>query len=74
MAIPDYQTIISWTNDNQGPVAILIFIGTTILIVIGFFIKRFLFGNRSDKTLIQKQKGGDNSKNIQAGRDINIPK
>lgn len=66
--------ITNWANNNQGLVAILLFIFAIFVAIIGYFIKRFLFGDRSSKTLVQKQKGGDNSTNIQAGRDINVPK
>jgi hypothetical protein len=59
-----------WANNNQGVVAILLF----LLGVLSYFIRRLILKERSGKTLIQKQKGGDNSTNIQAGRDINIPK
>lgn len=44
-----------------------------IVTVIGYLAKRFLFSDRSGKTLVQKQKSGDKSTNIQAGRDINTP-
>lgn len=60
------QTIIDWANQNQGLIAIGIF----VLGVIGFFIKR-LFFSETGKTHIQKQKSGDNSANIQSGRDTN---
>lgn len=66
--------LINWANNNQGVVAILLFIFTIIVGILGYFIRRFILRDRSGKTLIQKQKGGDNSTNIQAGRDINIPK
>lgn len=63
-----------WANDNQGVVAITLFILATLLAILGYFIKRWFFKKRSEKTIIQKQKSGDNSTNIQAGRDINFPK
>lgn len=66
--------LINWANNNQGVVAILLFIFTITVGILGYFIRRFILRDRSGKTLIQKQKGGDNSTNIQAGRDINIPK
>lgn len=60
------HAITNWTNENQGLVAIIIF----ALSVIGFFIKK-LFFSETGKTHIQKQKSGDNSVNIQSGRDTN---
>jgi len=60
------QTITTWANENQGLIAIGIF----ILGVVGFFIKKLLF-SENGKTHIQKQKSGDNSTNIQSGRDTN---
>lgn len=60
------QSITSWVNENQGIIAISIF----MLGIIGFFIKKLLFAN-SGKTHIQKQKSGDNSVNIQSSRDTN---
>lgn len=62
----DIQSITNWVNQNQGLVAIGIF----ALGVIGFFIKKFLFSS-DGKTHIQKQKSGDDSINIQSGRDTN---
>ena len=56
-------------NKNQGLVAVSIF----ILGIIGFFIKKYFFGVSKQK-IIQKQKSGDNSVNIQAGRDIKYDK
>lgn len=64
------EQITNWTNSNQGLVAILIF----ILGIVGYLLKRFLVSNRSGNTSIQKQKGGDSSTNVQAGRDINTSK
>lgn len=66
--------LINWANNNQGVVAILLFIFAVVVGILGYFIRRFIFCDRSGKTLTQKQKGGDNSTNIQAGRDINVPK
>jgi hypothetical protein len=60
------HTITVWANGNQGLLAIAIF----ILGVAGFFIKK-LFFSENGKTHIQKQKSGDNSVNIQSGRDTN---
>ena len=60
------QIITDWANQNQGLIAIVIF----FLGVIGFFIKK-LFFSESTKTHIQKQKSGNNSVNIQSGRDTN---
>lgn len=60
-----YATII-WVNENQGVVAIGIF----MLGVIGFFIRKLLFPETT-RTYMQKQKSGDNSVNIQSGKDIN---
>jgi len=65
---------IDWANNNQGFVAILLSIFAVAFSILGYFIRRFILRDRSRKTLIQKQKGGDNSTNIQAGRDINVPK
>jgi len=62
----DVHTITNWANENQGIIAIGIF----VLGVIGFFIKK-LFFSEAGKTHIQKQKSGDNSVNIQSGRDTN---
>lgn len=62
----DFQSITIWANENQGLIAIAVF----ILGVIGFFIKKLFFSETS-KTHIQKQKSGDNSLNIQSGRDTN---
>lgn len=62
----DIHAITNWANQNQGLIAIGIF----ILGVIGFFIKKLLFSEKG-KTHIQKQKSGDNSLNIQSGRDTN---
>jgi len=66
--------LINWANNNQGVVAILLSIFVIAVGILGYFIRRFILRDRSGKTLIQKQKGGDNSTNIQAGRDINVPK
>ncbi|MBP9714868.1 MAG: hypothetical protein KBD52_00025 [Candidatus Pacebacteria bacterium] len=60
------STIIDWVNQNQGIVAVAIF----VLGIIGFLIKK-LFFSENGKTHIQKQKSGDNSVNIQSGRDTN---
>lgn len=62
----DIHTFTNWVNENQGLVAVGIF----LLGVIGFFIKK-LFFSETKKTHIQKQKSGDNSVNIQSGRDTN---
>jgi hypothetical protein len=62
----DISEIINWSNQNQGLIAIVIF----ILGIFGFLIKK-LFFSESQKTHIQKQKSGDNSVNIQSGRDTN---
>jgi hypothetical protein len=54
-----------------------IIIGIIVLGVvtfIGYLFRRFLLNDRPGKRLSQKQKSGDNSTNIQAGRDINTPK
>jgi len=66
--------LFDWANNNEGIVAILLFILTIIVGVLGYFIRRFILRERLSKTLNQKQKSGDNSTNIQAGRDVNIPK
>lgn len=68
------QYAIDWLNNNPGIVAIGIFVGGTILTILGFFIKKWLFSKRASKILIQKQRSGDGSTNLQAGRDINIRK
>ncbi len=60
------ESITTWANQNQGLIAVGIF----VLGIIGFFIKK-LFFSESTKTHIQKQKSGDNSVNIQSGRDTN---
>ena len=62
----DTQSITNWTNQNQGLIAIGIF----ILGVIGFFIKKLCFSDTGEAH-IQKQKSGDNSTNIQSGQDTN---
>lgn len=62
--------LFDWINNNEGVVAISLF----LLGVLGYFIRRWILKDRSGKTLVQKQRGGDNSTNIQAGRDINVPK
>jgi hypothetical protein len=59
------QSMIHFLNENQGLIAVGIF----LLGIIGFFIKRLFFSN-SETKLSQKQKSGDNSSNVQAGRDI----
>ena len=66
--------LFNWANNNEGIVAILLFILTIIVGISGYFIRRFILRERLSKTLNQKQKSGDNSTNIQAGRDVNIPK
>lgn len=60
------HTITNWANENQGLIAIGIF----VLGVVGFFVKK-LFFSKNGKTHIQKQKSGDNSVNVQSGRDTN---
>lgn len=60
------QSITSWVNQNPG----IITVGIFILGIIGFFIKKILFSSDEQKR-IQKQKSGDNSVNIQSGRDTN---
>jgi hypothetical protein len=62
----DFSEISNWANNNQGLIAIGIF----ILGIIGFLIKKIFF-SESQKTYIQKQKSGGNSLNIQSGRDTN---
>jgi len=62
--------LFTWANNNQGVVAISIF----MLGILGYFIRRWFLKSRSEKTLIQKQKSGDNSTNIQAGRDVDFHK
>ncbi len=62
----DFQLITSWANQNQGLIAVGIF----VLGVIGFFIKK-LFFSENGKTHTQKQKSGQKSVNIQSGRDTN---
>lgn len=66
--------LINWANNNPGFVAILLFIIAIPISILGYFIKRLTLRDRSGKTLIQKQKGGDNSTNIQTGRDTNTRK
>ena len=58
--------IADFTNENQG----LVTVGIFFLGIIGFFIKK-LFFSENQKTCIQKQKSGNNSINIQSGRDTN---
>lgn len=58
--------IIEVLNNNQGVVAVSIF----ILGIAGFLLKRLLFST-SQTSLSQKQKSGDNTVNIQSGRDTN---
>ncbi|MDO8640673.1 MAG: hypothetical protein Q7R33_03950 [Nitrosarchaeum sp.] len=60
------ENIVNNINENQGLVAAGIF----VLGIIGFLIKKFLF-SETGKTNVQKQKSGDNSLNIQSGRDTN---
>lgn len=60
------ENIVNYTNQNQGLVAVGIF----ILGIVGFLIKK-LFFSETGKTHIQKQKSGDNSVNVQSGRDTN---
>lgn len=62
----DIAKITKWLNENQGLVAV----GMFILGIIGFFIKK-LFFSVAGKTYIQKQRSGANSLNIQSGRDTN---
>lgn len=66
--------LINWANNNQGVVAILLFIFAIIVGILGYFIRRFILHDRSGKTLTQKQKGCNDSTNIQAGRDVNVSK
>jgi len=65
----------TWVNNNDGEaVAIIIFLVTVFVVTpIGFFIKKKFFSNKR-KTVSQRQKGGKNSENYQAGRDIDIHK
>lgn len=60
------QSITIWANQNQGLIAVGIF----VLGIIGFIIKK-LFFSETGKTHIQKQKSGANSVNTQSGRDTN---
>lgn len=60
------EGIISYINGNQGLVTVVLF----VLSIMGFLIKK-LFFSETGKTNIQKQKSGDNSVNIQSGRDTN---
>ena len=62
----DFQSLTNWANENQGLIAVAIF----VLGVIGFFIKKLFFSD-TKKTHIQNQKSGDSSVNIQSGRDTN---
>lgn len=62
------QQLINWFNNNSGLVAVLIFLAG----ILGYFLKRLFFKDRSRKNLKQKQKSGNDSTNLQSGRDINI--
>jgi hypothetical protein len=57
--------LINYLNQNQGLIAVCIF----ILGIIGFCAQRLLF-SEARKNSIQKLKSGDNSINIQSGRDV----
>lgn len=59
----------NWLNQNQGVVAVLLF----TLGVIGFFIRKAFFTEVGKNTTHnQTQKSGNNSINIQSGRDTNL--
>lgn len=62
----DFQVITNWINQNQGLLAIILFLFGGV----GFFIKKLFFSDTS-RSQIQKQKAGDNSVNIQSGKDTN---
>lgn len=59
--------MIDYLNNNPGVVAIALF----VLGIIGFFLKRFLFRTPEKNFILQKQKSGDGTVNIQSGRDTN---
>lgn len=70
----EIQIIKDWANQNQGFLAIILFL-LALLIgwITGFF--KWFFGKFNKKTpMIMKsnQKSGDDSTNFQAGRDINV--
>lgn len=64
--------IIHWANNNPVIVDVLLFVLLIFATIIGYLLKRFLFSSKTRKTLKQQQKGGDNSTNLQSGRDTNI--
>lgn len=58
--------MIAWLNGNQGVVAVVIF----ILGAVGFFLRKVFFSEKNGVS--QSQKSGDNSINIQSGKDTNL--
>lgn len=62
------QQIIDWINNNQGIIAVLV----SLIGAVGYLLKRLFFKDWPGKNLKQKQKGGNDSTNLQSGRDINI--
>ena len=63
------DNVFRWVSDNVVVLAEVLFGGAGVA-VIGFLIKRFLQRQSNDPT--QRQTSGDNSTNLQSGRDINI--
>lgn len=70
----DFQFLKDWANQNQGFLAIILFLATLIIgLITGFFkwtINKFLKPT-NNKTFIQK--GGKHSENIQ-GENITLNK
>lgn len=65
----DLKTFIDWANENQGLLAIIIFIISLVIGLIGW-----IFNKSKNNPVIKKkfiQKGGKKSKNIQA-ENINL--
>lgn len=62
----DAQSVVDWLNQNQGLVAVAIF----TLGIVGFLIKKLFFPD-AGRSIIQKQKSGKDTLNIQSGRDTN---
>ena len=63
------DNVFRWVSDNVAVLAEVLFGGAGV-VVIGFLIRRFLQRQSNDPT--QPQTSGDNSTNLQSGRDINV--
>lgn len=66
------EGITIWASDHQSIIPLLVFALGVFVAIISYLVRHFLLKDKSNKTLTQQQKGGDDSTNLQSGRDINV--